>query len=181
LRFWQASCKLSPLKQRSLKVCSLKLLRVPRQQISSVLDEWAKDWKARDADAIAGLYAQDAVIYTASARIDPRDTIGDFPGPNAVRNYFKQFFDRLADPKIGDFVVPNHPQSSQDLAFDDGLLQYLMRGKCRPEDIGDGPCVIKGFFSVVLKRSSDGRWLIALQSFPQMGQKGSGSTIYTPH
>jgi ketosteroid isomerase-like protein len=150
-----------------------------KQRVSSVLDKWSKYWKARDADAIAALYAPDAIVCPAvGRRINPKDTIGDFQGPKAIRDYFKPFFERLADPKIGDFVIPGPPEDSQDLAFDDGFLQYLISGKCRPADVGDGPCVMKGFFLMVLKRGSDGRWLIVRQTFTQIGL---GSTIYTPH
>jgi ketosteroid isomerase-like protein len=149
------------------------------QQIASVLAEWSMDWKARDAEAISTLYAQDAVINPAiDRRISPQDTVGDFTGPNATRNYFKQFFERLADPKIGDIINYRPAEESGNLAFSDGFIQYLVQGKCKPSDPGDGPCVLKGYNLTVLKRSSNGRWLIVRQSFTQIGL---GSTIYTPH
>jgi ketosteroid isomerase-like protein len=148
-------------------------------QIASVLDQWSVDWKARDAGAISALYAQDAIIYPAiDRRVNPQDTVGDFKGPYAIRDYFEQLFDRLADPKIGEFVRHELAEESADLAFDDGFVQYLVRGKCKPSDPGDGPCVFKGYNLTILKRSSNGKWLIVRQSFTQIGL---GSTIYTPH
>jgi ketosteroid isomerase-like protein len=139
------------------------------QQVSSVLQEWSKDWKARDADSISALYSQDAVVYPAvDTRVD---------GPKAIRDYFRQLFERLADPGLGDFAIPSPAQVSAGIAFDDGFLQYLVRGKCQPSDVGDGPCVLKGFSLNVLARGSDGKWLILRQSFTQIGL---GSTIYKP-
>jgi ketosteroid isomerase-like protein len=149
------------------------------QQIASVLEHWSTDWEARDADAISALYAQDAIIYPAiNRRINPLDTAGDFKGPYAIRDYFKQVFERLADPKMGDIVNPGTFEKSEDLAFDDGTVRYLLKGKCKPSDPGDGPCVVKGYNLTVLNRSSNGKWLIVRQTFTQIGL---GSTIYTPH
>jgi ketosteroid isomerase-like protein len=133
------------------------------QQVSSVLQEWSKDWKARDADSISALYAQDAVVYPA---VD---------GPGNPRDYFRQLFERLADPKIGDIMGFNSAQVAGDMAFDDGGIQYLVKGKCHQSDPGNGPCVLKGYNLTVLRRDSDGRWLILRQSFSQIGL---GSTIY---
>ena len=148
------------------------------QQVLSVLQEWSKDWKARDADSISALYDQNAIVYPAAERrVSPRDTVGDFKGPDAIKDYFRQLFERLADPKTGDFVVPSPAQLSGGMAFDDGVLQYLVKGKCHPSDPGDGPCVLKGFNLTVLRRDSDGKWLILRQSFTQIGL---GSTIYKP-
>jgi ketosteroid isomerase-like protein len=150
-----------------------------QQQIASVLDKWSVDWKARDAEAISELYAQDAIIYPAiDRRVNSQDTGGDFKGPYAIRDYFEQLFVRLADPKIGEFVRHEIAEESADMAFDDGFVQYLVNGKCKPSDPGDGPCVLKGYNLTVLKRSSNGKWLIVRQSFTQIGL---GSTIYTPH
>lgn len=146
------------------------------QQVSRVLHEWSKDWMARDADSISALYAQDAIIYPALDRAVSR-TGADFNGPNAIRDYFRQLFKRLADPK-GDKADPGLPQASEGLAFDDGFLQYEVRGKCQPsKDVGGGPCVLKGYSLTVLGRGSDSKWLILRQSFTQLGL---GSTIYTP-
>jgi|HubBroStandDraft_6_1064221.scaffolds.fasta_scaffold315515_2 ketosteroid isomerase-like protein len=148
-------------------------------KIASVLDEWSVDWKARDAGAISELYAQDAIIYPAiDRRVNPQDAVGDFKGPHAIRDYFEQLFVRLADPKIGEFVRHELAEQSADMAFDDGFVQYLVKGKCKPSDPGDGPCVLKGYNLTVLKRGSNGKWLIVRQSFTQIGL---GSTIYTPH
>ncbi|HLW99247.1 MAG TPA: hypothetical protein VKR82_11420 [Candidatus Acidoferrales bacterium] len=135
------------------------------QQVLRVLQEWSKDWKARDADSISALYAQDAIVYPAVDR------------PGNPKDYFGQLFERLADPKIGDIVSSGTAQVSGDMAFDDGGIQYLVKGKCHPSDPGDGPCVLKGYNLTVLRRNSDGRWLILRQSFTQIGL---GSTIYTP-
>jgi len=135
------------------------------QQVFHVLQEWSKDWNARDADSISALYAQDAIVYPAVGR------------PGNPRDYFRQLFERLADPKIGDFTEPGPPQVSGDVAFEDGGIQYLVKGKCHPSDPGDGPCVLKGFNLTVLRRDSDGKWLILRQSFSQIGL---GSTIYKP-
>lgn len=147
-------------------------------QIASVLDQWSVDWKARDAGAISELYAQDAIIYPAiDRRVNLQDTVGDFKGPTAIRDYFAQLFDRLADPKIGEFVRHELAEQSADLAFDDGFAQYLVKGKCKPSDPGDGPCVLKGYNLTIISRSSNGKWLIVRQSFTQIGL---GSTIYTP-
>jgi ketosteroid isomerase-like protein len=144
------------------------------QQIASVLDQWSMDWKARDADAIAALYAQDAIIYPAiDRRVDAQGA-----EPYAIRDYFKQLFEQLADPKMGEIVNPPSSEQSGDLAFNDGFVQYLVKGKCKPSDPGDGPCVVKGYNLAVLKRGSDGKWLIVRQSFTQIGL---GSSIYTPH
>jgi ketosteroid isomerase-like protein len=140
------------------------------QQVLRVLQEWSKDWKARDADSISALYAQDAVVYPA---VDRRVS----PGPDSIRDYFRQLFERLADPKIGDFVSSGPAQVSGYMAFDDGGIQYLVKGKCHPSDPGDGPCVLKGYYLTILRRYSDGRWLILRQSFSQIGL---GSTIYKP-
>jgi ketosteroid isomerase-like protein len=150
-----------------------------QQQIAIVLSEWSTDWEARDADAISALYAQDAIIYPAiDRRVDAQGTGGDFKGPYAIRDYFKQLFERLADPKMGDIVNPGTVEKSEDLAFDDGTYRHLLKGKCKPSDPGDGPCVVKGYILTVLKRGSSGKWLIVRQSFTQLGL---GSTIYTPH
>jgi hypothetical protein len=52
------------------------------QQVSNVLQEWSKDWKARDADSISALYSQDAIVYPAvDRRVNPHDAVGDFKGP----------------------------------------------------------------------------------------------------
>jgi hypothetical protein len=148
------------------------------QQVSNVLQEWSKDWKARDADSISALYSQDAIVYPAvDRRVNPHDAVGDFKGPGAIRDYFRQLFERLADPKTGDFVAPSPARISAGMAFDDGFLQYLVKGKCQPSSVGDGPCVLKGYNLTVLTRGSDGKWLILRQSFTQIGL---GSTIYTP-
>jgi ketosteroid isomerase-like protein len=150
-----------------------------QQQISNVLNDWSMDWKARDAEAISALYARDAIINPAiDRRINPQDTVGDFKGPSAIRDYFRQFFERLADPKIGEFINYERAQESGDLAYSDGFIQYLVIGKCKPTDPGDGPCVVKGYNLTVLKCGSDGKWLIVRQSFTQIGL---GSTIYKPH
>jgi ketosteroid isomerase-like protein len=150
-----------------------------QQQIASVLNQWSTDWEARDAVAISALYAQDAIIYPAiNRRINPLDATGDFKGPSAIRDYFKQLFERLADPKMGDIVNPGTVEKSEDLAFDDGTVRYLLKGKCKPSDPGDGPCVVKGYNLTVLRRGSEAKWLIVRQTFTQIGL---GSTIYTPH
>jgi hypothetical protein len=141
---------------------------VPAQQISSVMDEWAKEWKARNPAAITALYAPDAVIYLASG-----GTV--MPHDRAIGDFFERFFAGLADPKRGDFISHSIPHVSGESGFDDGGLQYLVNGKCRPGDIGDGPCVIKGYFLTVFQRGSDGGWLIVRQAFSQ----GQGSTIYS--
>jgi ketosteroid isomerase-like protein len=146
----------------------------PSQQISGVMDEWAKDWKARNPEAIAALYAQDAVLYRAIGGGIAQTT----SAPHAIGDFFERFFVGLADPKKGDFISHAEPHVLGDLAFDDGGLQYLANGKCRPGDVGDGPCVIKGYYLTVLQRGSDGKWLIVRQTFTQIGL---GSTIYTPH
>jgi ketosteroid isomerase-like protein len=150
------------------------------QQIASVLDQWLMGWKVRDADAISALYTQDAVIYPAiNRRVDAQGAGGDFSGPYAIRDYFRQLFERLDDPKKGEiFNPPGSAEQSGDLAFDDGFVQYLVKGKCKPSDPGDGPCVVKGYNLTILRRSSNGKWLIVRQSFTQIGL---GSTIYTPH
>jgi ketosteroid isomerase-like protein len=149
------------------------------QQIASVLEQWSMDWEARNADAISKLYTQDAVIYPAiNRRVNPLDTAGDFKGPYAIRDYFKQLFEKLADAKMGDIVNPGTVEKSDFLAFDDGTIRYLLKGRCKPSDPGDGPCVVKGYNLTVLKRGSDGKWLIVRQTFTQIGL---GSTIYTPH
>ena len=173
------ACLAALVRTLPLQPAAAQTVSDSRQQIASVLDKWSVDWKARDARAISELYAQDAIIYPAiDRRVNPQDTVGDFKGPNAIRDYFEQLFVRLADPKIGEFVRHELAEESADMAFDDGFVQYLVNGKCKPSDPGDGPCVLKGYNLTLLKRSSDGRWLIVRQSFTQIGL---GSTIYTPH
>jgi ketosteroid isomerase-like protein len=167
----------APIQTESAQVAAAQIASNSRRQISNLLDEWSKDWIARDAEAIPALYAQDAMIYPAvDRRVNPRDTVGDIRGPHAIRDYFKQLFERLADPKVGDYIAPAHVEESGDLAYDAGFIQYLVKGKCQPLDAGDGPCVLKGYKLMVLKRSSGGGWLIVTQSFTQIGL---GSTIYT--
>jgi ketosteroid isomerase-like protein len=168
----------APIQTVPAQVASTQAESNSQQQISAVLKEWSRDWKARDAEAISALYAPDAVFCPAiGPRVDPRDAAGDFKGPHAIRDYFRQLFERLADPKIGDFVVPSPAQESGDLAFDDEFVQYLVKGKCRPSDAGDGPCVLKSYDLIVLQRSSGSKWQIVRHSFTQIGL---GSTIYTP-
>jgi ketosteroid isomerase-like protein len=170
----------APIRTHSTQWATAQTLSDSQQQISSVLNEWLIDWKARDAEAISGLYAQDAILYPAiNRRVEAQGTGGDFNGPYAIRDYFKQLFERLADPKTGEILnPPGSAEQSGGLAFDDGFVQYLVKGKCKPSDPGDGPCVLKTYNLTVLKRSSDGKWLIVRQSFTQVGL---GSTIYTPH
>ena len=130
------------------------------QQSSALLKEWSVAWKTRDADAIAALYSSDAVIYPADhARINPRDEIGDFHGPDAIRDYFKQVFEGLATDGGADFIIPLQSEESQNLSVDDTFLQFRIKGEC-------GRCIVKGFSLMVLhQHGSDGKWLIVRQSF----------------
>jgi ketosteroid isomerase-like protein len=144
----------------------------PAQQISSVMDEWAKDWQARNPGAIAALYAPDAAIYRATDGV-----VGETLAQHeAIPNFFQRFFAGLADPKRGDAVSHSAPQVVGDLAFDDGVLVYVANGKCTPRAVGEGPCVIKGYYLTVLRRGPDNKWLIVRQALSQIGE---GSTIYS--
>jgi hypothetical protein len=133
------------------------------QQISSVVDEWIKDWKARNPEAISALYSQGANLYPAlGRRVTGRDT------PHALADYFKQFFDGLADTKAGNIISNWPPEVSGDLAIDEGFIQYEFKGECR-SGTGEGACVVKGYYIMVLKLGSDGKWLIVSQHLTQIG------------
>jgi uncharacterized protein (TIGR02246 family) len=116
------------------------------RSFAAVRDEWIKDWKSRNLDDLRKLYAPDAVFLPAlGTEIRGRDAIGD---------YLKQ----IIDSSPGDlFAEPDDLDgSSGGVAYDSGAIVYWIKGTVAP---------IKGFYLMVLKRDSDGKWQIVRQAF----------------
>jgi ketosteroid isomerase-like protein len=138
------------------------------QQISNVLDEWSAGWKTRNPEALRALYTHNAKFFPAVDR--------SVVGQDAIGDYFKNFFTQLDDSMIshGENISQEAPEISGELAYSNGVIMYFTKGKCRAEDSGGGPCVVKGYDLIVLKRGEDGKWRIVRQSLTQIGW---GSTV----
>jgi ketosteroid isomerase-like protein len=101
------------------------------------------DWKSKNLEGLRTLYAHGAVFLPAVGTwVEGRDAIGD---------YLRQVIDSGSDS----IIVPDAPnrsgEASGDLAYDSGFIQYWIKAN-------NGP--VKGFYLMVLKWDSEGKWHI---------------------
>lgn len=117
-------------------------------QVSAVREEWVRDWKARNFEGLRALYDQDAVFLPAVGQ--------SVRGPNAIGDYLKQ----VINSTYGDLIVQGSGEASGNLAYDAGSIQYIINDD--PAAIAKGyyNSVVKGYYLMVLKQNSEGKWLI---------------------
>jgi uncharacterized protein (TIGR02246 family) len=123
------------------------------EQISAIHNEWVKDWKTKNLEDLRMLYAQDAVFLPAVGRY--------VQGRDAIAGYLKELIDSSTDGLIVDSWST---QASENVAYDNGAIQYWLRGNGGP---------MKGYYVTVLKRNSEGRWVIACQAFTEIDTRNS--------
>jgi uncharacterized protein (TIGR02246 family) len=130
------------------------------REIAAIREQWVSNWNAQKLEPILKLYAQDAVFLPSTGqRIEGRQAIG---------NYLKQLMDSRAVNLSVNSVVAD---DSGKLAFDSGNFQYTLKGGgttiagsakiAGPTTIMGGRSrEVKGSYLIVLKRGTDGKWLI---------------------
>jgi ketosteroid isomerase-like protein len=114
------------------------------------------DWKSKNLEGLRTLYAQNAVFLPADGTwVEGRDAIGD---------YLRQ----VIDSNGNSIIVPDAPngsgEASGDLAYDSGFIQYWIKGN-------NGP--VKGFYLMLLKRDSEGKWHIVRHALTEISTRYS--------
>jgi uncharacterized protein (TIGR02246 family) len=100
----------------------------------------------RDADALAGVFAEDGVLHVAG--------MPAVEGRPAIRDFYRKMFDFLAGSAI--VMDQAHVSSGGDMAYAIGQASNEFRGS-------QGPVAYAGKFSLVWRREA-GQWVIALYS-----------------
>jgi len=140
LLFVLASCAYPP------STASFPAPKRESQGIDATRNAYVTAWKAADADRIAELYAEDAlVMYPNQPAVI---------GRGAIRDYFKAFFGELVQKDFAlasDEIVIAGPW-----AFDRGTYRW----QAVPRAGGD-PVEDNGKYLVVLQQQTDGTWKIA--------------------
>jgi len=115
--------------------------------IDSVRTAWSTAYNARNVDALAALYTDDAVSY-----------VGNQPGVTgraAIRQAFVTEF--AMPPMTSDVPVAARIEGDDDMAVVAGPFTT----RAGP---GDSAMALNGKYLVVLKKNEAGRWLIAYAS-----------------
>jgi uncharacterized protein (TIGR02246 family) len=122
--------------------------------IKALHEQWAKAWRKGDVESLRALYAPDAVLFpTDHSPVDGRNKIGDY-------------LEGLIDASTGSdgfAFVTDMMETSGDLAYDSGLIQYWETGNTAP---------VKGFYVLILKRDLSGNWLISRQALTRISEPG---------
>jgi uncharacterized protein (TIGR02246 family) len=137
----------------------------PDEGIAKVRAMWVDDFKARDAEKIASLYADDATLVAASGE--------RVVGRERIRDYFKQMFGSISSADVT--VDSKGTDVLGDLGYDSGLYDEVI---VRPGVVLGGGVTISGgaqiggggsrvashgSYLVVLRRRA-GVWLIVQQA-----------------
>jgi ketosteroid isomerase-like protein len=141
------------------------------QQISSVREEWVKDWNAKQLSALLMLYTQDAVLLPPTGqRITGRDAIGAYLKP-------------VMDSRAGNLSVTSvSADAPGTLGYDSGTYRDAIKGgtvlggnaqiggNARISG-GGGERNVEGNYLTILMRQRDGKWLIVQQAFSEVPAK----------
>jgi uncharacterized protein (TIGR02246 family) len=121
------------------------------QRAGALRDRWAADWNAKRLDDIMTLYAEDAVFLRPTAE---RTT-----GLTAIRSLFEKV---LATNTPHIVLHPITTERSGNLAYDSGTYDetILSAGVSR---------ATRGDYLIILKRQSNGEWVIAQQAWTDRG------------
>ena len=114
-----------------------------KASVQQMADAWLAAFQAKDADKIAAMYSDDAVL------INPE---GTFHGSGEIKNELKKMLDR------GDTVsaiTTTNAMHSTDLGWAQGTFSSTM-----PNPKGGDPVPMNGSWATTLKKSGSG-WLIA--------------------
>jgi uncharacterized protein (TIGR02246 family) len=115
--------------------------------IDSIRTAWAEAYNARNVDALAGLYTDDAVSY-----------VGNQPGVtgrDAIRQAFTAEF--AMPPMTATVPAAARIEGDDDMAVVAGPFTTRMGPDA-------GAMALSGKYLVVLKKNAAGRWLIAYAS-----------------
>ena len=105
-------------------------------------ERWAHDWNAKDLDHVMAAYAADAVFLTATgARVTGRAQISEV--------FKKAFATVTTDLRLHAVSA----DASGDFAFESGDYEESIASET-------GRRELKGSYVTILKRGSDGKWLI---------------------
>ena len=117
-----------------------------RAAIDKVRNQYVATWKAANAERIATLYTNDAlVLYPNQPAV---------VGSSAILAYFKSFFDQFAQEVFQ--LSSEEIEVAGPWAFDRGT--YRWRGVPRA---GGDPIEDYGKYLVILERQADGSWKVA--------------------
>jgi uncharacterized protein (TIGR02246 family) len=114
---------------------------------SEVREQWASCWRAGNVEGLHSLYAEDAVLLPAAGSlVDGRSDIG-------------KYLEHLINTSGWRMIQTEEPEASEDLAYDNGAVEYYSEIE---------KTVVKGFYLMVMKRDSQGRWHIVRQSLTEI-------------
>ncbi|MGA8035369.1 MAG: SgcJ/EcaC family oxidoreductase [Candidatus Acidiferrales bacterium] len=120
------------------------------EAIKAVHAQWAVAWKNHDIDGLRALYAPDAILLPSND--------GLVEGPDKIADHLRGMIE--ASPNNGAFFfVSDAIETSGDLAYDCGFIQYWPTGRVAP---------VKGFYILILKRDASRNWLISRHVFTQI-------------
>lgn len=125
-----------------------------RQQILAQEDAWAKAYAARDADAVAGFFAEDSALAAPGSQL--------LRGQDDIR---KAANDMVSDENLNLSFRANRVEVSEsgDLAYSRG--QYLLT-MTNPQT--KQPESSRGYYLTVWKKQADGSWK-AIEDFTTTG------------
>ncbi|MCM3901828.1 MAG: SgcJ/EcaC family oxidoreductase [Pyrinomonadaceae bacterium] len=111
-------------------------------EVARISELWAKEWSAKNLEAVIGLYAEDAVFLTATgSRVS---------GRTAIRDLFeKALAANTSDLRVHSKVT----EQSGNLAYDSGEYEEAMT-------TGGVKRSGRGNYLVVFRRSGKNEWLI---------------------
>ncbi len=121
---------------------------VVKDDVAALNQQWAKDWSAKNLDAVMKQYAADATFLPVGA---PRVN-----GREAIRAFFKKVLETNT-PSIT--LRSTAKMSSGDLAYDLGEYDETVKNPA-------GSLSVHGSYLPVFKRV-EGTWLIAAQSWTE--------------
>jgi uncharacterized protein (TIGR02246 family) len=112
-------------------------------------ERWSQDWNAKRLEPVLAAYAPDAVFLTATgARV---------AGHAQIREVFKRAF---ASATTDMRLRATGGDASGDLAYETGDYEESIAGET-------GRRELKGSYVTILKRGTDGRWLIVQHAWTE--------------
>jgi uncharacterized protein (TIGR02246 family) len=112
--------------------------------IDEVRNRYVAAYNAGDAAGVAALFAEDA--------IDLPDHQPALEGRAAIENNLKEMF---AQNTVAISITPDETEIVGDIAHEHGTFSVTITPKA-----GGGPMTDSGKYLVILKRGSDGAWLL---------------------
>jgi uncharacterized protein (TIGR02246 family) len=130
--------------------------------VATMREKWVQNWDAKNLQSILQTYAPDAVLLPPSGqRISGREAIG-------------KYWEHRMDSEMGPLTLePVSADCSGDLAYESGTAKYTLPASSPASGahvmtpaLGNARQV-EGGYLVVLRRQTDGRWLIVQHAFTE--------------